>query len=121
MPGKRLAREAFESYLERHAACDLEGVVSLFAADAVLEDPVGSPTHVGRAAIRDFFRAAHERNGILRVERVGRALVCGDEGAAHIRAAARSTDFDPELDVLYTFAVDSAGAISSLRAFFEFD
>ena len=116
-----LARVAIEAYLERHASCDLEGVVSLFASDALLEDPVGSPPKVGRVAIRDFFRATHERNGSLRIERVGPVVVCGREAAVHIRAAARSTDFELQLDVLYTFAVDAAGAITSLRAFFELD
>ncbi len=121
MSESQLARATIESYLERHALCDLEGVVALFADDGVLEDPVGSQPHVGRTAIREFFRAAHERNGELQVERVGPVVVCGHEAAVHIRAAARSTDFALRLDVLYSFAVDASGAITSLRAFFEID
>ena len=119
MPGTPGVKEAFEAYLERHVARDLEGVVSLFATDAVVEDPVGSPAHVGRAAIREFIRSAHQRNGQLRVERIGPVVVCGREAAAHIRAAAETTSFQLALDVLYTIALDDAGEISSLRAFFE--
>ena len=121
MPGTPGVEEVFEAYLERHVARDLEGVVSLFAADAVVEDPVGSPAHVGRAAIREFIRSAHQRNGQLRVERIGPVVVCGREAAAHIRAAAEAMDFQREFDVMYTLAVDDAGAITALRAFFEFD
>ena len=92
MSESSLARVAVEAYLERHADCDLEGVVSLFASDAVVEDPVGSPAHAGPVAIREFFRATHERNGSLRVERVGPVVACGHEAAAHIRAAARNSN-----------------------------
>ena len=119
MPGTTGVEAIFETYLERHVARDLEGVVSLFAADAVVEDPVGSPSHIGRAAIREFIRSAHQRNGQLRVERIGPVVVCGREAAAHIRAAAEATDFQLALDVLYTIALDDTGEISSLRAFFE--
>jgi len=118
---REVVRAAIEAYLERHASCDLEGVVSLFHRDAVVEDPVGSPVHVGRVAIREFFRATHERNGSLRVQRVGPTVVCGREAAVHVRAAARSAGFEPEVEVLYTFAVDAAGKITAMRAFFEFD
>ena len=114
-------REVFEAYLERHVACDLEGVVALFAPDAVVEDPVGSPVHSGREAIREFFHESHGSTGCLRVERVGPVVVCGREAAAHIRAAAEAMDFQREFDVMYTLTVDDAGAITALRAFFEFD
>ena len=113
------AREAFDAYLECHMACDLDGVVALFASDAVVEDPVGSPRRVGREAIREFFRESHGSTGRLRVERVGPVVVCGREAAAHIRAAAESTDYELELDVMYTLTVDESGAITTLRAFFE--
>ena len=121
MPDTPTVRAVIETYLERHAVCDLKGVLSLFARDAVVEDPVGSRPHRGHAAIREFFRATHQRNGSLRVEAVGPVLVCGREAGAHVRAAASSTNFEVEVDVLYTFAVDAEGKITSLRAFFEID
>jgi len=116
----RSARALFESYLERHRECDLEGVLELFAEDAVLEDPVGSPLHVGQDALREFFRATHRRNGRLHIERPGPVIMCGREAVCHIRASAAVTNFELSLDVYYTLIVDSAGErIASLRAFFE--
>jgi steroid delta-isomerase len=108
-----------ERYLEVHAAADLEAVLALFAEDAVVEDPVGSPVHAGREAIRQFYARTHRTNGRLRLERVGPALVCGREVAAHVRAAVPGQESAPEVDVIYTLNIDSAGRIATLRAFFE--
>ena len=122
MAGPEGAGALFEAYLERHAACDLDGVLGLFADGAVLEDPVGSPVHVGHEALRAFFRETHARNGRLRVERRGPVVVCAREAAAHIRASAEAADFALTLDVYYTLVADpSERRIESLRAFFQFD
>ena len=108
-----------ERYLELHAACALESVLALFRADAVLEDPVGAPAIQGEAAIRAFYARTHQANGSLRIEHVGPVIVCGREATAHVRAAAEKANFDPEVDVIYSFRCDSNGRIELLRAFFE--
>jgi len=122
MEGSRGARALLEAYLERHRRCDLAGVLALFGADAVLEDPVGSPVHRGASALRAFFEATHRRNGELRIERAGPVIECGSEAACHVRAAAAATDFEWTLDVYYTLRADAAGeSIAELRAFFTLD
>ena len=112
------AEAVVERYLERHAACDLEGVMSLFAANAVLEDPVGSAPRRGVVAIRAFYAETHARNGRLEIERVGPALCGGSEVAAHIRARFAGPADAPWVDVIYTLTLDPAGAILTLRAYF---
>ena len=122
MDEPRGAHAILEAYFDRHQECDLEGVLELFAEDAVLEDPVGSPVRVGREALREFFRTTHQRNGRLRIERPGPVVVCGREAACHIRASAVVTGFERTLDVYYTVMVDEENrSITSLRAFFAFD
>ncbi|MGH8353278.1 MAG: nuclear transport factor 2 family protein, partial [Pseudomonas sp.] len=37
-------------YVELVDAGDIAGIVALYATDAVVEDPVGQPAHVGIAA-----------------------------------------------------------------------
>lgn len=113
------AEDLVERYLARHAATDLEAVVMLFADDARLEDPVGSPVVCGRSAIRAFYRSAHARNGRLAFERIGPLLAGGDELALHVRARLERDPSSPGMDVIYTFRLDrDAGRILSLRAFF---
>lgn len=112
------ARAVFHRYLERHAANDLAGVLALFGAHATVEDPVGSPRHEGLEAIRDFYRATHERNGRLELETVGPVIVCGDELAAHVRAGIASRPDLAPMDVVYTVRLDADARIVSLRAWF---
>ena len=122
MERARGARALLEAYLDHHQRCDLEGVLALFAADAALEDPVGSPVHRGVGELRAFFEATHQRNGELRIERSGPIVECGREAACHVRAAAAATRFEWTLDVYYTLRADAAGeAIEELRAFFSLD
>jgi steroid delta-isomerase len=106
------------TYLDRHAATDLDGVVALFAPEAWLEDPVGAPRVEGREAIRGFYRATHARNGRLRFERVGPLLTGGDELACHVRARLGRDPAGTAVDVIYVIAIDAPGRIRSLRAFF---
>jgi steroid delta-isomerase len=112
------AEALVDRYLACHASTDLDGVLSLFAVDAVVEDPVGAPVLHGRSEIREFYRATHAGNGPLVFERIGRVLVGGDEIALHVRARlARDLD-GAGMDVIYLLRVDEGGRIRSLRAFF---
>jgi len=112
------AEALVDRYLAFHAATDLEGVLALFAANASVEDPVGSPRHHGREAIRAFYQQTQATNGRLVIERVGPALVCGGEVALHVRARLESADEGSGMDVIYTIRLDEEGQIASLRAFF---
>jgi steroid delta-isomerase len=110
--------EVFARYLDRHAANDLQAVVALFSPDAIVEDPVGSPSIQGTEAIHAFFAETHRRNGPLEIETVGPPLVCGRELAAHVRARLGSPGAHPKVDVIYLIRFDLEGRIESLRAFF---
>jgi len=112
------AEAIVDRYLARHAATDLEGVLALFAGNAIVEDPVGSPARCGHAAIREFYRETHARNGPLVFERVGRLLLGADEIALHVRARLARDAEGPGMDVIYLLRVDEAGLFRSLRAFF---
>jgi steroid delta-isomerase len=107
-----------DRYLACHAATDLEGVLALFAEDATVEDPVGTPVLRGPSAIREFYRATHARNGRLVLERLGRVLVGGDEIALHVRARLARDAHGQGMDVIYVLRVAGDGRIRSLRAFF---
>lgn len=48
-PSQAHMRAALEAYVERINMGDPEGVAALFAPDAVIEDPVGSPPKTGEA------------------------------------------------------------------------
>lgn len=108
----------FEHYLARHAAADTLGVVALFSDDATLEDPVGAPALSGRAAILEFYRTIHARQGRLVFERIGPTLVRGSEMAVHVRARLERDPSARGTDVIYTLRLDDEGRIRGLRAYF---
>lgn len=56
IPSVEHIRQMFERYAVCLSEGDVEGVVSLFAPEALLEDPIGTE-YRGHAAIRDFFNA----------------------------------------------------------------
>ena len=112
------AEALVSAYLAHHGATDLEAVVGLFDEGATLEDPVGAPTLRGRAAIREFYRATHARQGRLVFERVGPVLVQGTELAVHVRARLEVEAEARSTDVIYTMVFDGDERIRSLRAFF---
>jgi steroid Delta-isomerase len=117
--GARARAEALvDTYIARHGAADLEGVTGLFDEAACLEDPVGTPVIRGRAAIREFYRTTHARQGRLVFERVGPVLVQGPELAVHVRARLEREPDASGTDVIYTIVLDADGRIRSLRAFF---
>lgn len=122
MPSERSARARAEAlvdaYLARHGGTDLAGVVDSFDEDAVLEDPVGAPAIRGRAAIREFYRATHARQGRLVFERVGPVLVRELELAVHVRARLEREPDARGTDVIYTIELGEDGRIRRLRAFF---
>ena len=50
--------DAVHTYVRALNMGDLEAIMALYATDATVEDPVGSPPRVGHAAIRDSFAVA---------------------------------------------------------------
>ena len=53
-PSQAAMRAGLQAYVNRINAGDADGVCALFAPDAVIEDPVGSPPKTGEA-IREWF------------------------------------------------------------------
>ena len=65
---------AVQTYVEAFDKADPEMVVGLFAPDATVEDPVGTPPHVGHDAIRAFYAASMQTGAKLHLEGPGGSL-----------------------------------------------
>ena len=109
-----------ERYQSTFSADDQEGWLALFTDDAVLEDPVGSPAHQGRAAIAKFWDTVHARTERGTVRMTQGPAVCGLEAAwafeldVTLRNGRRSV---VEIIDHGTFTED--GRIRSIRAFWS--
>ncbi|NKZ04625.1 nuclear transport factor 2 family protein [Actinomadura latina] len=58
MPTQEHMKQALQTYIDAFNAADAATISSLYADDAVIEDPVGHPPMSGRAAIEEFYTNA---------------------------------------------------------------
>lgn len=105
-------RGVFERYCELFTAVDVEGVVALYAEDGSVEDPIGSPVHRGRDAIRAFYAASA---GTTTLELEGRPRVAGNEGACGMLARPKGASV--VIETLDTMVFDDDGLIREMRAY----
>jgi ketosteroid isomerase-like protein len=103
--------------------------LSLFAPDAVLQDPVGpSPFdpsgngHRGREAIAAFYDSVIAPAERITFE-IERSYQCGEEVAevGVIRTTMAGGEHVAVVRGVYTYRSNGAGQIASLRAFWEYD
>lgn len=123
------ARELARRSQAAVAAKDRAGWLGLFAAEAVVADPVGpSPLdpagdgHRGLPAIAAFYDTVIAPNEQIRFE-IERSYLCGDEVAdvGIIRTTLPGGRQVVVVRGVYTYRGDGAGKITALRAYWEFD
>jgi steroid delta-isomerase len=105
---------AVERYVAAFEASDPEQVVALFAADATVEDPVGTPPHVGHEAIRAFYSASMQTGAKLHLD--GPVRVAGDTAAFAFHVTFAKPGM--RVDVIDLFRFDDSGQVISMKAFF---
>jgi steroid Delta-isomerase len=110
-------------------AKDRAAWLSLFAPDAVVEDPIGpSPFdqsgtgHRGPEAIAAFYDAVIAPNDLITFE-IESSYLCGDEVAdvGVIRTVLPGGRHEAVVHGVYTYRSNGAGRLAALRAFWEFD
>ena len=106
---------------------DREGWLSLWHADAVVEDPVGislldpeGKGHRGIAAITEFYDSVISQ-GQVRFH-IRESFACGKECANVGTITTRGEDGTvSRCELVMVYKVDDEGLVLSLRAFWEFD
>ncbi|MCY1281326.1 Steroid Delta-isomerase [compost metagenome] len=108
---RRMAR-----YVELVDAGDIDGILALYADDAVVEDPVGSPAHVGIAAIGAFYRDGLGRTN-ARAELTGSVRVAGCSGAMPFRVDLDWGGRPCSIHVIDVMEFDADGRIRAMKAY----
>ncbi|TWB18401.1 MULTISPECIES: nuclear transport factor 2 family protein [Nitrospirillum] len=114
-------RRTVEAYLASWRDGDAAARASLFAGDAVVEDPVGGPLHRGLDAIRAFWAMAEQ--GGYRFAPVLEVFVPGGREALIRFSMGMEKAGAPveRLTVHEVVAFDDTYRITSLRAFWTMD
>jgi steroid delta-isomerase len=109
-------KRTLQAYIDHFNASNPQAISGLFADNATVEDPVGTPLLHGREAIATFYKNS--------VATGARLKLAAPIRASHGNAAAMA--FDVELNmpqgpavirVIDTFTFDEAGKFTSMRAF----
>ena len=116
MISEQTMRQAMQAYIDTFNRSDAAGIAELYADDATVEDPVGSPLKTGKAAIADFYKMA--------VATGAKLSLAAPVRASHSNSAAMA--FDVELNmpqgraiirVIDVMTFDNAGKFTSMRAY----
>lgn len=103
------------AYIAGFAAGDPDSIVELFAEDAAVEDPVGTPLKMGKAAIREFYGFSTATGAKL--ELLGELRCAGNYVAFPFVVKLHFEGQDSIIEVIDTFKLDAEGKIVEMRAF----
>lgn len=116
MSSESAMRAAMQEYIDAFNRADLDSLVALFADDATVVDPVGSPPREGRAAIEAFYREALQTDA--------RLTLAAPIRASYDRAAAMAFDVELTLEdgptrirTIDVMTFDDDGRFASMHAY----
>lgn len=117
--GKPEAEDLLRRYLATFETKDVAARAALFAADTVVEDPVGLPAHVGLEALRAFWAQGDEGPAQFTSE-LHRVVHCGGDFLAHFTVRMSMPNVgEVAIEVFSTYAVNAEGKIARMRAFWD--
>jgi steroid delta-isomerase len=119
VPDPATMKTAVERYLDRHSAGDVEGIMELFAADAVAWDPVDADPHVGADAVRGFFTSTHEMVDRLTLTLAGPIRCAGRWAAFPMTVHSEMGGSTVDIDVIDVMTFDEDGRISEMKAYWD--
>jgi len=115
MPDPQKMEAAVNAYVAAFEAGSADQVAALYAQDATVEDPIGSPIHKGREAIRAFYAESMKTGAKLKLE--GPVRVAGDYAVFPFSVNLNYDGGHKRIDVIDTFRFNDANEVIEMRAF----
>ncbi|RPH12465.1 MAG: Nuclear transport factor 2 [Alteromonadaceae bacterium TMED101] len=109
------AKRVCETYTRSLEASDLETLLDLFADDASIEDPVGTPLREGKEVLRAFYAEACQ--GVAKAELTGSPRLAGNEVAFPFTVTAGTPEQEITINIIDVFRFNDAGKVATMRAF----
>lgn len=116
MPTPETMTATVHAYIDAFDRGDADAVRDLFAAGATVEDPVGTPPHVGHDAIHAFYTASMRTGAKLHLD--GPVRIAGDTAAFAFSVKLEMNGAPAQIDVIDLFDFDAAGKVRAMRAYF---
>ena len=116
MVSEEKMRAAMQAYIDGFERADLDALVGLYAEDATVEDPVGSPPKVGRAEIEAFYAGALQTGAKLTLSAPIRASH-GNSAAMAFEVALNYEGHDIVISAIDVMTFNDEGKYTSMKAY----
>mgnify|MGYP000330199469 CR=1 FL=1 len=107
--------KAVHAYVDGFSKGDAEAIVALYADDATVEDPMGTPIKKGIDAIREFYTGAMVNGAQLELK--GTPRCAGDYVAFPFAANVNMNGNKAHIEIIDTFRFNEEGKVTEMRAF----
>ena len=107
--------KAVETYINSFSEADVEAIASLFADNATIEDPVGTPIKDGIEAIREFYTGAVANGAQLELR--GTPRCAGDYACFPFAAKMNMDGKVTYIEIIDTFRFNDEGKVIEMRAY----
>jgi len=104
-------QKAVQMYVEAFEKADLDIVRKLYAVDATVEDPVGTPARHGIEKIIEFYKAGFGMG--MKLKLIGKPRCAGNSVAFSFDAVMKNMTISP-IDV---FDLNADGKVQHMRAY----
>ena len=115
IPDPAKMEAAVHAYVAAFEAGSVDHVIALYADNATVEDPVGSPVHVGREAIYAFYAGSMQTGAKLKLE--GPVRIVGDYAVFPFSVNLNFDGGPKRIDVIDTFRFNVANEVIEMRAY----
>jgi steroid Delta-isomerase len=116
MPDESTMKAAMQAYVDHFNRSDAAALADLFADDATVEDPVGSPVKRGKAEIAAFYKMAVATGARLELAAPIRASH-GNAAAMAFNVRLNMPEGKAHIQVIDVMTFDDAGKFASMRAY----
>lgn len=119
-PAEKTMKEAMQAYIDGFNRADPAAVAALYADDATIEDPVGSPLKTGKAEIAKFYEFSMKTGAKLRLAAPIRGSH-GNSAAMAFDVELKMPEGEAVIRVIDVMTFNDAGQFTSMRAFWGRD
>lgn len=117
MPDAAHIRATIQRYFDCFATGDVQAIIDLFAEDAYIEDPVGTPRIQGHDALRAFYQAGQQHTGGITLRAEGSVRIAGNVGACAALGYCEKANPPFYFETLDVMTFDADGKIASMLAY----
>ena len=103
------------AYIDGFSKGDANAIAALYADDATVEDPVGTPIKEGIDAIREFYTGAMASGAQLELR--GTPRCAGDYVAFPFAVKMKMNGEDAHIEIIDTFRFNEEGKVIEMCAF----